>query len=77
MQAPDPVEGATLVIPDVIDAPIVPRRQCGRCRGFFASETPLDPRALREWWACPTCRDALFPPKFRPPAQADVSTARS
>jgi hypothetical protein len=64
MSNPDPVEGVTLTIHDVIAAPIVPQRQCGRCRGLFASDTALDQRALRDWWACPECRAVLFPSKF-------------
>lgn len=37
-----------------------PDRQCGRCRRWFPGDTMLHPVARAEWWACPTCRDALF-----------------
>jgi hypothetical protein len=54
-------------------APPLPRRQCGRCRAFFAAEPDVDPRSLAEWWACPPCRAALFPAKAAPPVQATAS----
>lgn len=36
------------------------RRQCGRCRQFFASEPALNPAAIQEWWLCEPCHDKLM-----------------
>jgi len=35
-------------------------RQCGRCRETFPADATADAIVLQEWWACPSCRDALF-----------------
>ncbi len=39
-----------------------PRRQCGRCRGWFPGDPTLQRSALAEWWACPPCRHSLLIP---------------
>ena len=36
------------------------RRQCGRCRQFFASDPTLNPSAIQEWWLCEPCHDKLM-----------------
>lgn len=36
------------------------RRQCGRCRQFFASEPAVHPAAIQEWWLCEPCHDKLM-----------------
>jgi hypothetical protein len=54
-------------------SPPSPRRQCGRCRAFFAAEADLDARSLAEWWACPPCHAALFPAKTAPPVEVAAS----
>jgi hypothetical protein len=60
-----------MTVPDLPEstssaATILPHRQCGRCRRFFAAEAGLDPRLLIEWWACAPCRAALFPARSQP-----------
>ena len=70
-----PVEADDPSIAGVAALEPPPQRQCGRCRRSFPAEAGLDPRSLREWWACPPCRAALFPPKAG--AGAGVNTARS
>jgi hypothetical protein len=35
-------------------------RQCGRCRHHFPADAGMHPMALREWWVCEPCHDALF-----------------
>jgi hypothetical protein len=42
-----------------------PTRQCGRCRETFPGDPTLHATALREWWLCPPCHDALFAPAGR------------
>jgi hypothetical protein len=35
-------------------------RQCGRCRQMFAMDATAHPTALREWWLCRPCYEALL-----------------
>jgi hypothetical protein len=44
-------------------------RTCGRCRQDFPTGADVHPMELRDWWACPTCVDALMPTRgHRSPA---------
>lgn len=36
------------------------RRQCGRCRQFFASDPAATPGAIHEWWLCEPCHHSLI-----------------
>jgi hypothetical protein len=71
MPMPDPP--ATPAVASADEAPRPPRRQCGRCRAFFAAESEVDPRLLAEWWACPPCRAMLFPAKAAALAEETAS----
>ena len=57
-----------------------PKRQCGRCRLFFAGDaTLIQPGAVPEWWLCLACRAVLLPapPARRPsPLNPAVSGGR-
>lgn len=56
----------TALRPALIDSPseLMPedpsRRQCGRCRQFFASDPLLNPNAIHDWWLCEPCHDRLM-----------------
>ena len=39
--------------------PTVDETRCGRCRGYFDEEL-VPAGTQKEWWLCPSCRDALF-----------------
>lgn len=60
---PDP---GTAPRPALDDAPSEPipddasRRQCGRCRQFFASEPTQNLAPIQEWWLCEPCHDKLM-----------------
>ena len=42
-----------------------PTRQCGRCRNRFPLDVAADPDEQPEWWACPTCAEAVIPGQHR------------
>lgn len=50
------------------EAPTVPSRRCGRCRGTFPGDPTLHPTAQPEWWICPPCREALLGADRRHPS---------
>jgi len=40
--------------------PVLPPRQCGRCRLMFDGDPTLYSPAKPDWWVCPPCRAILF-----------------
>lgn len=72
---PDP---GSALLPALSDSPseLTPnnasRRQCGRCRQFFASDPTLNPAAIQGWWLCEPCHDKLMGTS-RAPTGAGVS----
>lgn len=78
---PDPTTATQPALRDspaelILDHPT--RRQCGRCRQYFALDPTLAPGAIHDWWLCEPCRDKLMGTRPAPTrTSATGSTAHS
>ena len=59
--------------PTIVSGPPLPR-QCGRCRSMFPGYRALGRSTTSKWWACPSCRIALFGNDVRPRRAAWATT---